>query len=136
MIVEFQVDGVPVGKQRPRVTDHGTYTPQKTKNYEEFVKYCYWLKCRKKFPQGTPLKLTAVFYMPIPKSMSPEKRQEMDGKPYIKKKDVDNLVKSIMDGLNGIAYNDDSQIYDAHEIKLYGLNPRAEVRIEGEDETG
>ena len=35
----FTIDFPPTGKARPRVTRHGAYTPQKTKEYEELVKW-------------------------------------------------------------------------------------------------
>lgn len=49
--------------------------------------------------------------------------------------DVDNLVKSICDALNGIAYNDDSQIVDLIVGKYQdAANPRAEIFLEELDD--
>jgi len=40
-IIEFRVPGPMVGKERARVTRRGTYTPQKTLDYEEKIRtYC------------------------------------------------------------------------------------------------
>ena len=34
----FTIHAAPVGKARPRVTSHGTYTPKKTRDYEQLVR--------------------------------------------------------------------------------------------------
>ena len=39
MRVEFIVDGQPVGKARPRVTRTVTFTPKRTSQYEELIRY-------------------------------------------------------------------------------------------------
>lgn len=41
VIASFTVDGRPVPKGRPRVTQHGTYTPQRTRDYERRVGWGY-----------------------------------------------------------------------------------------------
>lgn len=43
--------------------------------------------------------------------------------------DVDNLSKSIMDGLNGAAWEDDNQVIDLHIRRLYGRPQRSEIRL-------
>ena len=111
MKVTFTVPGIPVGKGRPRFTRDGhTYTPQKTREYEDKVVQ-YW-KCQsgKGFAAGVPLKAEINGYFPIPKSLSKKRRAALDGTPHVKKCDADNLAKAILDALNGHAYNDDSAI--------------------------
>jgi Holliday junction resolvase RusA-like endonuclease len=48
---------------------------------------------------------------------------------HTKKPDCDNLAKSILDALNGIAYDDDSQICSLTVHKFYGDTPRVEVHM-------
>jgi Holliday junction resolvase RusA-like endonuclease len=36
-----------------------------------------------------------------------------------KRPDIDNLAKSVIDGLNSVAFNDDAQIADLHITKKY-----------------
>ena len=44
--------------------------------------------------------------------------------------DVDNVAKSILDGMNKIAYRDDELVQDLHIRKhLRGQPPRIEIRI-------
>lgn len=35
------------------------------------------------------------------------------------KPDIDNIQKAVLDGLNGVAYDDDSQVVDVHCRKVY-----------------
>jgi Holliday junction resolvase RusA-like endonuclease len=72
-----------------------------------------------------------VFYMPIPQSWSNKKKQEAIGQPHIKKPDIDNLVKGLFDSLNGIAWADDNQVYEMHNVKkIYGEEPGIEFGID------
>ena len=68
---------------------------------------------------------------PIPKSVSKKKREEMNRGllMHTKKPDCDNIAKSILDALNGLAYYDDSQICELSVYKMYSDEPRAEIVI-------
>ena len=47
----------------------------------------------------------------------------------VKKPDCDNIAKAILDALNGLAYEDDSQIVSAVILKRYGFPARVEVML-------
>lgn len=131
MIADFIIHAAPVGKARPRVTAHGTYTPKKTKDYEALVQREYKAQCRGLYFGTDKIAISITAYYPIPKSAGKAKRQRMlDG--YIRptvKPDFDNVCKAVCDALNGIAYYDDSQIVEAGFIKMYDDNPRVKVKI-------
>lgn len=128
----FTVFGEPKAKARPRMTRSGfPFTPKQTVFYENYVKTCYL-----EAYVGRPMMegeihahINAVFG--IPKSVSKKKRQEMiDGKINpTKKPDLDNIAKSILDSLNGIAYKDDSHVVRLSVAKQYGENPKVEVHL-------
>lgn len=132
---QLTIDGVPVAKGRPRLGRYGTYTPKKTQEYEEYVKMCWVAKYGSIQPAEQPLEMNIVFYMPIPKSYSKKQRAEiLNGrlKPT-KKPDIDNLIKSVLDALNGLAYADDSQIIKVTAVKRYAETGSTELTIkEGE----
>ena len=46
-----------------------------------------------------------------------------------KKPDLDNVIKSILDALNKVAYHDDTQIVSLSMEKFYSDSPRVEVTI-------
>lgn len=48
----------------------------------------------------------------------------------IKKPDLDNLIKSILDPLNTIFFNDDKQVVSITAEKFYGEIPRVDIEIE------
>jgi Holliday junction resolvase RusA-like endonuclease len=87
-----------------------TYTPQKTRDYEDKVVQCWKCQSGKGFADGIPLRATVTAFFTIPKSTSKKKAAAMDGRPHIKRPDADNVAKAILDALNGHAYNDDSTI--------------------------
>lgn len=115
--ITFRVDGKPQGKERPRMTKKGhTYTPQKTKDYEQLIQYSFFVQAmRDKFeaikkPKGVVVYLDAYFQ--IPKSYSKKQKEEIEKGmlAVTKKPDIDNIAKIFCDGLNGYAYEDDSQV--------------------------
>jgi Holliday junction resolvase RusA-like endonuclease len=130
MIIQFTVPGVPVGKGRPRVTKYGTYTPRKTKDYEELVRRCWQTQSGQGFSGGIPLLAFIVAYFPIPKRTSKKKAAAMDGTFHLHKPDSDNIAKAVLDALNGLAYPDDSAIQIDRSWKVYtNAAPRVEVFI-------
>lgn len=129
---KFTIEGNPVAKGRPRFRNRGNYvkayTPKKTKQYEKYVAYCYLRDCGREMVEGA-IQIIIRSYHPIPSSVSKRKRKAMDGAYHTRKPDFDNIVKAIMDGLNGVAFRDDSQVCDCREIKRYSTEPRVEVEI-------
>lgn len=131
--MKIVIDGKPMGKQRPRFNSKtgNTYTPDKTVNYENWVKLCYQQQCDGEKLTG---KITAsiMAYYPIPKNTSKIKKNYMllGIERPTKKPDVDNIAKVILDSLNSFAYDDDKQIVTCGISKWYGENPRVEVILE------
>lgn len=117
------IEGKIKGKARPRFsTKTGrAYTPNDTVSYENWVKLCYKEQSNKYF-EGA-LKVDIEVFYPIPKSYSKKKVKAIsEGLEYpTKKPDIDNIVKIILDSLNGIAFKDDSQVTDLVVSKRYTL---------------
>ena len=134
MIVEFIVPGYTMGKQRPRFVRRGrfvsTYTPQATYDYQNIVRKCYNEVAKGKLLEGAIKAEICTIYEP-PKSVSKKQRQKMlSGEiPYIKKPDSDNIAKSILDGLNKVAFKDDSAVNELHIQKMYGDVAMSQVRL-------
>ena len=87
------------------------------------------------FGKDTPVRICISIYQEIPKSWSKKKRLQAElGEivPLSRNGDVDNIAKSILDALNGFAYEDDCQVTTLIVTKQYGAKPCAEVRL-GED---
>jgi len=129
----LSIPGRPMGKQRPRVLKNGVpYTPKETVNYETLVKQLYIQKYGQEMPFKHPVKMKIIAYLQIPKSASKVKAAAMergDIRPT-KKPDMSNIIKIIEDGLNGLAYCDDSQVVEVEAGKYYSNCPRVEVILE------
>lgn len=105
------------------------YTPQKTRDYEAWVRLC-WLRMGRPMSLQ-PLQVKLGFYLPIPKSYSKKQREAALAGVLLptKKPDIDNLVKGVLDGLNGLAYQDDKQIVALEAAKGYGAAPLVQVTL-------
>ena len=134
MTVQFDVPGIPMGKQRPRHNRYtnATYTPEKTKIREEEIAIYYRQKYSGyKFPKGSYLVLGVVANMPIPKRTPKAVKEKMRSDiimPTVKP-DGDNILKLVADALNGIAYDDDKQIVQMTITKHYSDEPSTFVVI-------
>lgn len=128
----FTITGEPRGKQRPRVTTRGgyahAYTPTETTAYEKRIKYGYVMQGGRKI--DGPIKLELWAFLQIPKSISKKRAKEMKGAPCTKKPDADNILKIVMDALNGTAYGDDKQVALAVIHKSYWLEGKLVVDIQ------
>ena len=126
----------PVAWQRPKTrlvngwVKH--YSPIKTKTYEQRIGE-YWKEATKgfKFDRDQALFVDMVFGLPIPKNTSKRKKEEMNNGTikHIKKPDTDNLLKAVLDGLNDIAWVDDSQVIRISASKKYSTEPYVYVYI-------
>jgi len=137
--LSFTVPGKPVGKGRPRFSNGRAYTDQKTKEYEEEIAWRFMTARRSKMlrPETwetvrlAPVAITITAFYPVPKSDSKKTRAEKL-ENYIRptvKPDVDNVAKAILDGLNGLAYKDDAQVFQLVIMKRFAENPRVDVAI-------
>ena len=135
--IGLTIDGVPVGKGRPKFARRGNfvtaYTPAKTKIYEGHIALVAQesMKSERKDICSSPVQVNMYIYVPIPQSWSKIKRSRaLNDEEYpTTKPDVDNVVKGVLDALNGIVFEDDKQVVDLCVIKRYSDRPRVEVRV-------
>lgn len=107
VVARFTIDGEPVSKSRARFTKRGSktfaYTPEKTHQAELMV--------AAKFRQaaiGFGTDSTSSFGLACKFFNATRQRR-----------DVDNMIKLICDGLNGVAYKDDAQVQEVSGSKHY-----------------
>jgi Holliday junction resolvase RusA-like endonuclease len=128
-MIKLTIPGEPIGKARPRWSPHGVYTAQKTMSYETLIKELFTINYPGFKPIEGPVAIILEIFQAIPKSAAAKKKAEMiKGKIRpVKKPDADNVLKIFGDGLQGIAYRNDTQIIEAHVYKFYSETPRAEL---------
>ncbi len=135
--VKFIVPGNPQGKQRPRAFRRGAhigvYSPEKTVNYETYIKEMFAISYPNFVPLEGALRMTITAYLMIPKSTSKKKAKLMVERIIrpTKKPDMSNILKSAEDALNSLAYHDDKQIVTCVCHKYYSVRPRLEIEITG-----
>ena len=134
MTCDFEVEGKPAGKGRPRFKRMGnfvqTYTPAATADYEKLVRLRFQNAGGAITDKPVRVEITA-FFAP-PKSTKKRDRIEMLANRILpeKKPDVDNVAKIILDALNKIAYKDDAQVVELSVKKLYSEVAKVFVHIE------
>lgn len=135
-MISFTIPGQPVAKGRPKFARRGafvtTYTPEKTRSYENLVKMAASAAMEGQEPSAAPLKLIVGLQLQIPASWSVKRRAAAAAgaiKPT-KKPDADNVLKGIKDGCNGIVWRDDAQVVAIMIEKRYSEAPMATVTVQ------
>lgn len=133
-MIYFIIPGRPFAKQRPRFSRSSghAFTPGETVSFERQV----GIIASQLFPEPLSgpvlIQICAVFSPPV--SASKKRRVESLGRPHTQKPDLDNIVKAITDGLNRIAFADDSQIAAIHASKTWGEAAETVVHVSGLNE--
>lgn len=113
-----------------------TYTPKQTSEYEKLVRASYTAVSKMFFYKNIPLEISIVALFSIPQSKGKKLKDSML-KGYIlptKKPYSDNIIKIILDSLNGVCYHDDAQICKLSFEKRYLKISRVEVKIKSLEE--
>jgi len=138
---EFRVEGQPRAKGRPRFNAKlgRAYTDAKTREYEKRVKSAAWASMRRQNLMPTTARCSVIVtcFMDVPKSYSKQKKIYCHAGVIVPPRpDVDNLIKSALDGANEIVYVDDAQVWHVSAFKRYvelGKLPHMHVKIQWEE---
>jgi Holliday junction resolvase RusA-like endonuclease len=131
-IVQFTVAGRPLAKGRVRFTGKGVaYTPSRTVAYEGQLAAAAATAMAGRPPVEGPVAVTLNVDMPIATSWPQKKKHaaEIGGIRPTGRPDLDNFAK-MLDALNLIVWNDDSQIVELHVFKRYSLIPQMAVTVD------
>lgn len=100
--VRFDIPVKPIPKGRPRLGMGKVYTPKRTKTFEDQVRFiaraAFNAHGVKPFEKEVYIYVWFCF------------KGRSVGYNHTSPADIDNLQKSVFDGMNGIAYKDDRQI--------------------------
>lgn len=124
--MRIELRGKPRGKERPKFYRGHAITPKNTKEYEELLARTWKIhKCG--YFGEKPIKVSIKAYFLVPKSYTKKKKLLIAlGMLFPGKPDVDNIAKIVLDGLNKVAYKDDSQVVDLHCKKRYTFSQERE----------
>lgn len=116
IIAKVVIPGVPMSKQRPRFVRKtgAVFTPKETRDREHAIGQYVWAQGWRKPPEPElAFGVRAVFYVPDQQ-----------------RKDVDNMLKLVLDGLNKVIWEDDSQVGEVMGWKREDAeNPRTELVV-------
>ena len=105
------IPGEPMPKARARITSHGHYTPQTTRQAQDRVRVAA------RVALGPPRKRG----LPIP-SLEPLKVTMHFMRGHRGRRDVDNMAKLVMDALEGLIWENDVQITELHLTQEYVMH--------------
>ena len=105
-------DGKPIGKAH-------TFTPERTVEFEQRIGWAARSALRARKISGDVAATILV----------------RTRKPRTARGDIDNIVKSILDGMNGIAYPDDRQVVSLR-VHLVDSAPQAQIAVQLQEAVG
>jgi crossover junction endodeoxyribonuclease RusA len=111
--VAFTVPGKPVPLQRHRTRGGRQYLPARSRDYREVVQ-SHWLAAGRPSLGDMPLTASMRFYGAHASA------------------DLDNLLKGVLDALNGLAFDDDAQVVcfsGVHKLPADERGARAEIEL-------
>lgn len=130
----FTVKGQPQGKgttarqRKTKIYEEWTYTPESTRIYEEEIKLRYKEKFKNEMLDGNIA--VEVFINKKPASyLGIRKYNKLLGKYCNIKPDTDNVVKAVLDALNGVAYADDKNVVEIYAVKKYASESSVVIRL-------
>ena len=138
MRISFSVPFVK-GKARPRFSNGRAYTPKGTKEAERQIESAYRRACRDAFGAlqtasgGVPVLIEIWTTRNV---LSGFRRRDGDSHDDLQKPDADNIAKLVLDALNGVAYEDDSQVvglFVAKGTRVRGNKPTTRVHVHWRD---
>jgi Holliday junction resolvase RusA-like endonuclease len=130
MLITLNV--VPVAKGRAKTHFINgqaiTYTPKTTRHaQDEIISLIQQYREAVTFEANVPIKLTVVFYRL--KSIWLKGSQKKETMP-VRKPDLDNFIKLLLDSINTILIKDDSQITSIDAKKSYSKTGSAYIQFE------
>lgn len=108
--VRFTIPGEPRSKQRARVTKHGTFTPKETLEQEQRVAGAFLELGEEPFERTVIVSID--FY---------------NGNR--RRRDIDNMAKLVLDGLNAVAFDDDYSVVGLNLRKFFTTKEQARTEV-------
>ncbi len=135
MTYHFSIPIAPKGQKRDRIATIGGHA----RSYTDTAQKHYAAKIRALLAGNAPaaplhgaIKIEINCMLPIPQSWSKKKKEsalDWELRPMVKP-DIDNLVKQVLDCMNGIVWEDDKQVVELEVYKWYSDLPCWDITVE------
>ena len=135
MKIQLKFDIKPMAKQSFRTTRTGNkYLDASVIKYRKAIRNMAIAQMRNQKAERIEgaVNMNIIYAFRRPKSLSKKERNEIDGGktvPKTTKPDIDNLVKAILDALNGIVWKDDAQVTQINIQKIWSAKDQIEIEI-------
>lgn len=135
MLLDFKVYGEIKSNKRPRATMRGgyvkVYQPKENVIYQNKVALAFKEKYPNVYFEKEPLAVNITAYFKYPSNFTALQKElvRLDLFECTNHKDVDNIAKNILDGLNKVAYADDKQITNLIVTKKYSDKEYVNIKI-------
>ncbi len=108
MKITLKLEPMPQLRQQIRVINGKviSFTPAKSRTAQEAIVSMLTRNCYEPFEKHLALKMTVTFY----RTQSEWSMKRLHDEIPVRRPDLDNFIKLLLDATNGILYHDDSQI--------------------------
>jgi len=133
-VIAFHVPGAPQGKGRAKIVKIGGFsrmaTPKKTAAYEGLVAHAAMAAMAGAPLFEGPVGCELTIHCAVPPSWSGKKQRSALASEILptSKPDIDNVVKAIFDGCNGVLWRDDVLVVEVSVRKRYAATPGVYVK--------
>lgn len=131
-MITMTIPGDARGKGRPRFFNGRAVTDSKTRRSESNIAYRAKEVMVGRPPLSGPVAVDITTVFPPVKSWSRKQRETALGGRALpaKKPDLDNQIKLVLDGVNGVFFADDAQVCRITANKIYGDEAKTIVSVE------
>lgn len=119
--LSFFVPGEPRGKARPINYGTNIVKDEKTAAYENRIALAAHaaLGDQKMFEGGVAVRIVANFQPPASTRPGPRQKMLSGDMQFIKRPDIDNLAKAVLDGCEGVVFANDRSVAELVAMKAY-----------------
>ena len=135
--ITIEITGHPVPKGRGRaVVNKYTgkpiiHTPKKTRKWEDDARMVARAEMGTNPPWIGPIRLSVVAEIAFPGGWPKWKLEALEEGliRHTTRPDLDNIIKTAKDAMNGILWKDDCQVIEISAMKFYGERPRVMLQV-------
>lgn len=133
-LYNFTLDTRPIAKKRPRFSTRGNIV--RTYDDQDYEKRLYKFLLTQEMKKHSlsnllegKINLQIAFYTTIAPSSSKKKKMICEGRGDMRRPDLDNYLKFLLDCMNGVIFRDDSQITKICCEKTYSNAPLVVINL-------
>jgi len=117
---EVSILGKPVALKRTRIAQGHCYDSQKSEKLSMYLQVKkQWLELKLPLFMD-PVHIDVIFIFTIPSSYSAAKKRELKSCPRSIPSDIDNLLKMLLDSIQGLCFSNDNLVASVNAKKIYG----------------